>query len=481
MKILKNKKEIIIVIAFVVFSCIIAHFHEPWADEAQAWLIARDESAFRILFYNASYEGTFPAWILILKLCISLGLNYKYLSYVSILFVTIGVCIIAFNSKLPIGLRILLPFTYYFLYQYNIIARNYCLLIPAIALLILIYEERKEKPLLYFLDICLFSFASIHGIIISAVLFTFYFLEFIKEYIETKKINIFKIMLFILIGLIYILELITLMPRADIYMPLNIQSSYSNFGQVISSIMNLVKIMTNFQTNNIPILIINLFSFSLLIAILVNNLRNNKNKTFLIINILLLCLFITVKMTNYHFGILELMILTEAFIISNNKNMKIIIIYLILQLILSITTCYAEIHNNYSGAENMAEYMKNIENIENTRVCAIAYKSTAVLPYFNRNIFNSRNSSYYLWSINNKEYYTYVNTKEFCLEEDNVYPEYILLGEAGMNSEKSNYFKSLIENSNKYELVYESYGVIYFKGSYSEEENFYLYKIKTEK
>jgi hypothetical protein len=41
-------------------------YHEKWADEAQAWLIARDLSLWRIFSYELRYEGSPGLWHLIL-------------------------------------------------------------------------------------------------------------------------------------------------------------------------------------------------------------------------------------------------------------------------------------------------------------------------------------------------------------------------------------------------------------------------------
>ena len=62
----------IIFILFIFFTLIIGSHHEPWTDEAQSWIIARDASVQEILFNISSYEGTFPLWILTLKLFITL-------------------------------------------------------------------------------------------------------------------------------------------------------------------------------------------------------------------------------------------------------------------------------------------------------------------------------------------------------------------------------------------------------------------------
>ncbi|MFC1598363.1 hypothetical protein ACFL2M_02415, partial [Patescibacteria group bacterium] len=42
---------------FVIFSIVLNLNHEPWRDEAQAWLIARDVPNLLELFRLAGYEG----------------------------------------------------------------------------------------------------------------------------------------------------------------------------------------------------------------------------------------------------------------------------------------------------------------------------------------------------------------------------------------------------------------------------------------
>jgi uncharacterized phage-associated protein len=40
--------------------------HEPWADEAQAWLLSRDLGYRYLVFHQIAYEGHPPLWFTIL-------------------------------------------------------------------------------------------------------------------------------------------------------------------------------------------------------------------------------------------------------------------------------------------------------------------------------------------------------------------------------------------------------------------------------
>ena len=83
--------NIVILAIFIVISLVVGYYHEPWSDEAQSWLIARDASVSEILCTIEKYEGTPPLWHLFLKFLISLGYQYEYLYLISVFFSSLGV------------------------------------------------------------------------------------------------------------------------------------------------------------------------------------------------------------------------------------------------------------------------------------------------------------------------------------------------------------------------------------------------------
>lgn len=64
---------------------------------------------------------------------------------------------ILFCCWVPLIYKILLPFGHYFLYQYNIISRNYCLAYLAMVLLAVLYEKRHRYIWRYALSLLLFA------------------------------------------------------------------------------------------------------------------------------------------------------------------------------------------------------------------------------------------------------------------------------------------------------------------------------------
>ena len=115
----KSKSNVLLYIIFILFAFLtffVGFNHEPWADEAQSWLIARDCSLYDILFTRCSYEGTPFLWFFVLKFFISIGLSYKYFFVISWLFSCFGVYLFLFKSKLPAVIKTLVPFGFYIFY-----------------------------------------------------------------------------------------------------------------------------------------------------------------------------------------------------------------------------------------------------------------------------------------------------------------------------------------------------------------------------
>ncbi len=161
--------EIFFLLLYVVICVILSAFHEPWFDEAQAWMIARSASLKEILFTIPHYEGHPPLWHLILMPFARLGCPYELtLGAISITFSTISAGLILFKSNLPRFLRRVLPFTYFFLYQYGVISRPYSLLVLAFILAAIAWRRRNEHPGRFAASLGLICLSSSYGIVLSA-------------------------------------------------------------------------------------------------------------------------------------------------------------------------------------------------------------------------------------------------------------------------------------------------------------------------
>lgn len=190
-----NKSWIIYGIVFVVYLCIVVFagiHHEPWADEAQSWLIARDSNSLMDIFKAVKYEGTFATWHLIIKAFQLAGLDYDHIFVIPIVFSAIGVILLFFTDA-PLLAKVMLPFSYFVVYQNAVIARQYALVFPAMMLIVILYEKRFEMPVRYHLALFFLAMTSSYGVIITCSFMLWDFICMVKNKFKEKKYRKFLI------------------------------------------------------------------------------------------------------------------------------------------------------------------------------------------------------------------------------------------------------------------------------------------------
>ncbi len=154
--------------------------HESWADEAQSWLLAKDLSLPE-LFKTLPSEGHPPLWYLILFPFAKLGFPYETVKCLSALFMAGAVYILLFKTKVKIWLKLAMPFSYHFLYQYAIFGRSYSLIALFILLIVWLYPQRYSRPWLFAL--CVAGLFNTHmlGYTFTACIAGLYFVDAIQE------------------------------------------------------------------------------------------------------------------------------------------------------------------------------------------------------------------------------------------------------------------------------------------------------------
>ncbi len=159
-------------------------FHEPWRDEVEPFLIARDSSNPVELFINARYEGHPLLWYGILFLLTRVTHSVIALG---LLHISIGVLTAyLFLKYSPFSWlnKILFLLGYYSLYEYFLISRNYSLVVLLLVILCILYI--KKKPFIY-KAVILALLTQAH--VLGAVLAVTIFLLLTKEEIFTRNDN----------------------------------------------------------------------------------------------------------------------------------------------------------------------------------------------------------------------------------------------------------------------------------------------------
>ena len=153
---------------YIVLLCWVSYHHEPWHDEAQAWLIARDDSIWHMLTVTLHWEGHPPLWFLLLMPLAKLGVPFPLgLKLVNLCCCAVGMYFLVVKSPLPWMLRFFVPFSYFCFYQFGVVNRTYSLLMAAMFVTAYFYERRAEKPYQLAAALAVMSGAQAYGMMIA--------------------------------------------------------------------------------------------------------------------------------------------------------------------------------------------------------------------------------------------------------------------------------------------------------------------------
>jgi hypothetical protein len=163
-----------IFLAYVAMLCVFVPFHEPWADEAQAWLLAHELSIHALLFHNLRHEGHPALWYLLLWIPTHLNVSYSLFNWFSAAIASAGIYVLLRFAPFPFYLRALLPFTFFLGYQYSIVARSY-VLFPLLGFLVAhLYRLRRPRPVWMAICLALLANVSVHGTIVACAFAALY-------------------------------------------------------------------------------------------------------------------------------------------------------------------------------------------------------------------------------------------------------------------------------------------------------------------
>lgn len=164
----KNLLHIGVLTAYIAVVITVMCFHEPWFDEAQSWLMARDCSWHDLLLVRPHYEGHPPFWWLLLAIPARLGVPYEWgMKGVQLITAVFLVWLLVFRSGLPEVLRIILPFTYFVCYQYGVTSRPYALMLAAMVLTGISWRNRDDHPWRLIGSLILLCLCSAYGVALA--------------------------------------------------------------------------------------------------------------------------------------------------------------------------------------------------------------------------------------------------------------------------------------------------------------------------
>lgn len=419
----EKKLEYITLFLFVFIYCIITVFHEPWFDEAQAWQIAKCASLKEMIFEIPHYEGHPPLWWLLLSIPAKLGVPFEIgLKTIGLLISTTSAILMIFCSKLPRIIRLTIPFTYFFFYQYGVIVRPYGLMLLCFLLLGINLPQRKEHPWRIFALLLLLCLTSAYGILLAGGISVCILWDILKEKgVKSLCYELFtdsctlSLILLLVVAILLILEI---MPNSNAY-GTNIEGSTTFLSSIICALFTFpVECFlstsswfgieqVSMKSMHIPIIELIIFSIigSILFILLVSFSSKKGLKYFFLPYILYSCFAATVYFSTHHMGIVFLLVVfyvefscrdSSRFkigkqickkIAKNDKDERLIRLSYLVILCASITVplywCVTaslhEITNNYCFARNVADFLKK-NNLEDRLILCEWNDSGSIFP-----------------------------------------------------------------------------------------------------
>jgi tetratricopeptide (TPR) repeat protein len=385
----------------------VAH-HEPWLDEAQAWLIARDAAWSDLFCTLPRYEGSPILWHLILTLPARCGLPYASLNVIAAALSASGVLLFLARSPLPKLLTALVPFTFFLIYQNAVVARSYALMPLLLFAAAAAYPSRLRRPFLYVLPLGFLAHVSAHGWLIATSLVGLLSIEVFACWWRQREMLPWRraALAVGLFGLVALGAAWQMRPVADHVRGL--ANDYPLWPRIHFAVERLSGMFTDAYVPSLLVLVASLAWFRYARALAV----------YAVPTAAVLALFVIANCWYHHEQVLFLIWLFALWVSFQNVRgmanqgapralwlrrswIGLVGAVFAVQVYWAAASVGEDLRGTYSGAKALAEYLKR-EGLDSKRVACSDVYSVAALPYFDRNIFvnlhNGRGSSFAVWS-----------------------------------------------------------------------------------
>ena len=444
-------------------------YHEKWADEAQAWLLARDLDLKTLWFKELRYEGSPGLWHTILWIAQHVfHARYGALGYIGAAGAIAGTALLIFKAPFPRYIRWPLAFTYVMVYQYAVIARPYTLL-PLLCFSVAIFFKDLEHPERITIVLILLATLTFHGTVLAGCFGLLYLIEAMRGWskLDCSSPGRYVICAAALIATFIVLfiilkptpdneEFVTRAQLAQLPAAAKLQIHVPTAPRKIESIVS--GAFLDYLAPSAMFLLLTAFWFIL----------RRRTLVFVLPVASMIALYSVIHGYAHHQGTAFVAAITAFWIAWPNRSeshsrrypwVKPGVIALLLCLCLvniwdAAVAIKREYLYPYSGAQDAANYLKSIGAQEKT-IFGVVYGVAAVQTYFDKNIFANMQTTYFHHGL------PLAGTRLDMEELDRVQPEFVVAYSTEPN---------LMMMDGVQELGLHGYAIAHFSDGY------YLYK-----
>ena len=408
---MKNKIFWICIIFWTLITFLRMLMHQPWLDESNVWMIAKNME-FGSILSSLKYEGHFLIWFFTIMPFAKFNLGYPYsMLFINWLFCFAAILILWLYSPINHWAKACISFSFPFLACYSVVARCYSIGIFFIFILLAMYKDKLKHPIIYAFLILLCANTSLMAAIGAFALGLILLFELYKQKQNKDLWTCIGVFLFCLILLIIQVS--------------GVDKSHIPTGQI--PILTLDWTLKAFIFNKIINLIL-LILFAVGFGVILY--RDKKSFFFIAINyILLFSFFQFVYAGNFwHHYFFYIYLIGSCWIFMLNENIscawkKYITVLLCILSVLFVIENRIDISVYHSNSRILAEFIKEHPNSKSIFLSKVFL---ATLPYLEKenkkydiSMYNSENANYDI-TLNfeeikklyksNKENYLYINS-----------------------------------------------------------------------
>lgn len=385
--------------AFLVFLTIFNH--EPWRDEAQVWLLVSDLNLGGLI-RELPYNGHPFLWYILVFPLAKAGLPYVSMGILHGILALAAAWFFLKKAPFPLFLRVLFVFSYFMLYEYAAIARNYVISVLLLFLLADLFKNRHNKPLLFGLFVALLCNTNTHSFFAAGAMGMLFLWSLVKsdKTIRASKTQWLSLVIMLLgTGCAYF----SIKVQPDGWQPW--LSNPMSWQEPLDAVGNafLPTCLTNpGMTLFFKHWSVNVF-FLTFVVLAIISIRKSKNAVvFFLIATSGLLYILVFRYSGYlrHYGLILIFLLTAFWIFveeTDNREkresllpadslfsgfvMGFLALSLFVSMLLGLNYMVKDIRYPFSGAKEMATYIKE-RNIANEVIAAYnIHTITAIYPY----------------------------------------------------------------------------------------------------
>jgi hypothetical protein len=378
--------------------------HESWFDEAQAWLIARDLSPLNMWPHYIRYEGTPALWHTILMIAAKLGLAYESMHVIACLAAIAATILLLWRSPFPLWVRLLLPFSYFLLYQYAVVARSYTLLPLLFFWAAVLLPKAREQTYSFIFVLILMANVSVQGTLAATGILAAYLLSLWSERKSLTQTEIrrhaigcgvFMAVMLLLVWQLWPprdLKTFNVSPRHLVLNARTISVPMRLLMESLSYPGTANSAAPNAPLKELPWII----AGAVALVLSINGFVRARTVWYFVLPTSGVFLLSGVVYANrWHSGVFLLIWLFAMWATVSQKERSPIdfpwlvwILILAPQIYWSAKTIQFDSAQTYSGSKAVAKYLKD-HDLENHTIFAAGYETMSIQPYFTKNLFRN--------------------------------------------------------------------------------------------